>query len=87
MFQSDAYKCKVLNCNVESSSLEECYFVEGYLNGDMIGGVYRSGKLGPYASMDSNVKVINDHSNFFNTQFNPEHDKASSKTNTKLFGK
>lgn len=87
MYQSDAYKCKVLNCNVESSTLEECYFVEGYLNSDMIGGVYRSGKLGPYASMDSNVKIINDHSNFFNTQFNPEHDKASSKTNTKLFGK
>lgn len=86
LYQSDAYKSKILNCNVETSTLEDCYFVEGYLNGDMRGGVYRSGKLGPYASMDSNVKIVNDDRNFFDTKFNSEHDKASDQVGKKAFG-
>lgn len=80
MFQSDAYKSKVLNSNIESSTLEDCYFTEGYLNGDMIGGVFRSGKLGPYANMDSNVKIIKTYNNFFDTKFDSEDgDKKSKK--------
>jgi hypothetical protein len=87
LYQSDAYKSKILNCNIETSTLEDCYFVEGYLNGDMRGGVYRSGKLGPYASMDSNVKVIDNDRNFFDTKFNSEDDKASDKKGLSVFGK
>jgi uncharacterized protein YjbI with pentapeptide repeats len=70
--QSSAVNSKVLNCKVESSDLTNCYFMEGYLNGDMFGGVYRSGKLGPYATMDADVKVVTDNNNFFDTKFETE---------------
>jgi hypothetical protein len=82
---SDSINTKLLNCNVDNSTLTNCYFVEGYLNGDMYGGVYRSGKLGPYATMDSNVKLINDFNNFFDTKFDTE-EKADKGMN-KAFGK
>ena len=83
---SDALNTKVLNCNVESSTLENCYFMEGYLNGDMRGGVYRSGKLGPYATLDSEVKIVKDYDNFFDTRFDVE-DKSDTKGIIKAFGK
>ena len=69
---SDANKSKVLSCKVESSQLTNCYFQDGYLNGDMFGGVYRSGKLGPNATMDSETKVVTEDGNFFDTRFEDE---------------
>ncbi len=67
--QSNAEKSKILNCKVEMSDLMNCYFMDGYLNGNMLGGVYRSGKLGPYATLDSDVKIVTDDNNFFDTKF------------------
>lgn len=67
--QSSIKNSKVLNCKVEQSSLDGCYFMDGYLNGDMHSGVFRSGKLGPYATLDSEVKVVTDKNNFFDTKF------------------
>jgi len=84
--QSSAQNSKVLNCRVEMSDLTNCYFMEGYLNGDMFGGVYRSGKLGPYATMDSEVKVVTDDHNFFDTKFDNE-SKGDGKGNIKGYGK
>jgi hypothetical protein len=84
--QSSAVNSKVLNCKVESSDLTNCYFMEGYLNGDMFGGVYRSGKLGPYATMDSEVKVVTDNNNFFDTKFETE-TKGDDKGSIKGYGK
>jgi uncharacterized protein YjbI with pentapeptide repeats len=66
---SDVDNSKVLSCKVEQSELVNCYFMNGYLNGDMTGGVFRSGELGPYANLDSDVKVVTDTSNFFDTPF------------------
>lgn len=83
---SYALNTKVLNCNIESSTLENCYFMDGYLNGDMRGGVYRSGKLGPYATLDSEVKIVKDYDNFFDTRFDVE-DKSDTKGIIKSFGK
>jgi hypothetical protein len=83
---SDALNSKVLNCNVESSTLENCYFMDGYLNGDMRGGIYRSGKLGPYATLDSEVKIVKDYDNFFDTRFDVD-DKSDTKGIIKGFGK
>ena len=74
---SDADNSKVLSCKVEQSELKNCYFMNGYLNGDMIGGVFRSGELGPYASLDADVKVVTDTSNFFDTPF--EEDRKGDK--------
>jgi hypothetical protein len=69
---SDAKNSKILNCNVEASSLQNCYFMDGYLNAEMVGGIYRSGRLGPFASMDSEVKIVTDNNNFFDTKFEDE---------------
>ena len=82
----DADDSKVLNCNVDGSTLNNCYFMEGYLNGDMFGGVYRSGKLGPYAAMDSEVKIVTDYDNFFDTKFDTE-EKGDQKGVMKGYGK
>ena len=43
--------------------------MNGYLNCDMIGGVLRSGKLGPYANVSSETKIVTDTENFFDTSF------------------
>jgi hypothetical protein len=84
---SNASNSKVLNCRVESSTLDNCYFMDGYLNGDMIGGVFRSGKLGPYATMDSEVKVVTDSNNFFDTRFEKDDEKRTDKSVMKDYGK
>ena len=83
---SDADNSKILNCKVEQSELTNCYFMNGYLNGDMYGGVFRSGDLGPYATMDSEVKVVKDNDNFFDTTFD-EDDKGGDKEAIKGYGK
>jgi hypothetical protein len=84
---TDVQNSKVLNCRVEDSQLHSCYFMDGYLNGDMFGGVFRSGKLGPYASMDSDVKVVTDNDNFFDTKFEEEGQKGTDKGVMKGYGK
>lgn len=68
---------KVLNCSVEASTLTDCFFMNGYLNADMEGGIFRSGKLGPYASISSDTKIVSDTDNFFDTSF--EEDDYDSK--------
>lgn len=86
LFHSDVKDTKVLNCKVDGSSLTNCYFMDGYLNGDMFGGVYRSGKLGPYATMDADVKIVTDSDNFFDTTYDEE-TKGDGKGQIKGFGK
>lgn len=86
LFHSDVKDTKVLNCKVDGSSLTNCYFMDGYLNGDMFGGVYRSGKLGPYATMDADVKIVTDSDNFFDTTYDDE-TKGDGKGQIKGFGK
>jgi hypothetical protein len=68
----DVNKTKVLNCQVEASELKDCFFMNGYLNGDMYGGVFRSGKLGPYANISSETKIVTDSDNFFDTSFDDD---------------
>ena len=84
---TDVDNSKVLACRVDGSTLKNCYFMEGFLNGDMIGGVFRSGQLGPYASMDSEVKIVNDHENFFDTKYEDEEGKGDKDGKITGFGK
>lgn len=86
LHNTDAVNSKIFNSHVDSSSLKNCYFMEGYLNGDMIGGVFRSGELGPYANLDSNVKMISDSDNFFEVKYK-EVDKNIDKKIINKFGK
>lgn len=66
---SDISESKVLSCRVENSNLLNCYFMNGFLNGDMSGGVFRSGELGPYASVSPETKIVGNNDNFFDTTF------------------
>jgi hypothetical protein len=69
---SEVKNSKVLSCKVDGSTLDNCFFMDGYLNGDMHSGVFRSGELGPYASLDADVKIVNDNENFFDTKYDDE---------------
>lgn len=70
---------KVLSSNAEQSDLNNCYFMNGYLNSDMNGGVFRSGELGPYASISTETKVVSSSDNFFDTKFDTEENKGDKK--------
>lgn len=65
-------KTKILNCSAEASEIRDCFFMNGYLNSNMYGGVFRSGKMGPYANISSDTKVVTDTENFFNTSFDDD---------------
>ena len=73
---SEVRNSKVLSCRVEGSTLFDCYFMNGTLNGDMIGGIWRSGEVGPYASISSETKIVSDKDNFFNTSFEEDGGKG-----------
>ena len=60
---------KLLNCAADASFIIDCFWMNGYLNGDMQRGVFRSGKLGPYANVSSDTKIVTDTNNFFDTLF------------------
>jgi hypothetical protein len=46
--------------------------MNGFLNGDMNGGVFRSGELGPYASISPETKIVGITDNFFDTKFDSQ---------------
>ena len=41
--------------------------MNGYFNSEMNGGVFRSGKIGPYAIISSETKIVTGVDNFFST--------------------
>jgi hypothetical protein len=84
---SEIKNSKVLNSSVESTELHNCYFMGGYLNGDMMGGVLRSGKLGPYANVSSETKIISETDNFFDTEFDEDRPSAKKMMDVKAFKK
>jgi hypothetical protein len=84
----DITASKVLNCTVENSELKDCFFMNGYLNANMEGGVFRSGKLGQYANISSSTKMASDKDNFFDTKFDTdEYNKKEKDKSIKAFGK
>jgi hypothetical protein len=87
LIQSDSVDSKILNCKVDQSTLTDCYFMDGMLNGDMFGGVFRSGKLGPFATMDSEVKIVTDNNNFFDTKYDDLEGKGDKKGIIDGYGK
>jgi hypothetical protein len=83
----DVTGSKILNCVVENSELKDCFFMNGYFNGNMEGGVFRSGKLGQYANISSTTKIVTDKDNFFDTKFDTDEHNKKSKKGFKGFGK
>jgi len=63
---SDIYKTKVESCKVGPNSvLHDCYVFNTLLDGEMKGGIFRSGKLGEFAVIDSDVKIVTGTNNYF----------------------
>lgn len=69
---SEVNSSKVLSCRVENTTLTDCFFMSGFLNGDMRSGIFRSGELGPYASISPETKIVDRYDNFFDTKFDSE---------------
>jgi len=62
----DVYKTKVESSKVGSGSiLHDCYVFNTLLDGEMKGGIFRSGKLGENARLDSDVKIVTGNNNYF----------------------
>jgi len=60
LYKSDIRNCKVSNSKVlDWTKLERCAFEGGEMDGQMTGGVFRSGKLGPNSEVDNTVKMAN----------------------------
>jgi hypothetical protein len=74
---SEVKNSKVILTRVETTKLDNCYFEGGVLNSEMIGGVWRSGELGPFSSISPETKIVDDYTNFFDTKFDSELDKDS----------
>ena len=68
----DVVSSKILNCVVDNSQLKDCFFMNGFLNASMEGGIFRSGKLGQYANISSTTQVVKDNDNFFDTKFDTD---------------
>lgn len=73
--------CKVVNSTLtdskllestvdELSELKDCYFSDGFMDGQMRGGVFRSGKVGKNAIISKETKLLNKEQNFFNIDVN-----------------
>jgi hypothetical protein len=66
LISSDVYDSKIESCKVdEGSILHDCYVFNTLLNGHMQGGVFRSGKLGEFGQIDSDVKIVTGTNNYF----------------------
>jgi len=76
--KTDVKNAKIIASSVEGSTLDNCFFMGGFLNSNMDGGVFRSGRIGPYGALSSSTKVVTDKSNFF--RVNQDEDDKDGKT-------
>jgi len=70
--KSNVKKSKIISSNAEVSLLDNCFFMGGYMNSNMEGGIFRSGRIGPYGTLSSSTKVVTDKNNFFKVKYNDE---------------
>lgn len=69
---SEVKDSKILNTDCESSHLVNSFFMGGFLDCRMTGGVFRSGKLGSNSQISEQTKIISSDDNFFNTDFDDD---------------
>lgn len=63
----EVYDSKLINCETNyNSELKECFVMGGFMDGNMIDGVLRSGKIGENANISDTTKVFKKGDNFFN---------------------
>jgi len=56
----------------QTSMIKNCYFYGGVLDGEMIGGVWRSGKVGEFGTLSDTTKIATDMDSYFNTKIDNE---------------
>jgi hypothetical protein len=67
---------KLLDSSVDQYSyIVNSYFVGGFMDGQMDGGIFRSGKVGKYGRVSSTTKMMTPN-NFFNVNFNSTEKKG-----------
>lgn len=73
---SDVKKSKLTSVNADNSNLIDCFFQSGYLNSRMVGGVFRSGRIGELADISPDTKVVKkDRDSFFDTSYDEDEKK------------
>lgn len=78
--KSDVKGTKLISSNVEDCDLTDCFFQAGLLNSHMEGGIFRSGKVGPYATFsDSTVIIGKEKENFFKTKYDEDEEETDDK--------
>jgi len=73
VISTDVNNCKLENTDVDQlSSLRNCYYYGGLMGGQFISGVFRSGKIGEFGSLEDGVKIVTDMDSYFNTSIDQE---------------
>jgi hypothetical protein len=68
---TDVYSSKIESCKIqEGTILHDCYVFNTLMDGYMLGGVFRSGKLGENSELDKNVKIVTSANNYFGNDKN-----------------
>lgn len=63
---SDIFNCKLENCEIDTTStLKECYFEGGKMDGDFISGIMRGGIVGQYGTLRSGVQIATETDSYF----------------------
>lgn len=63
---SDVFNCKMTNTTVNKNCvLTDVYFYGGYMDGEMVTGVFRGGVIGPNATIGDKVELITKEDNYF----------------------
>jgi hypothetical protein len=65
VYNSEVFETKLTQTNcVKYTVLNDCYFVDGFIDCEMIGGVFKNGIKGDHADITPTVKVIDKEINF-----------------------
>ena len=84
---SELVNCKITNSKVDKNTiLTDVYFYGGYMDGEMISGVFRGGIIGPNAVIGEDVELVTKDDNYFGGDIEDTYKKDDEKTGKK-YGK
>lgn len=67
MMETDIVKSKIESSHInQNSKAKDCFLFNTFLNGNMEGGVFRSGKIGEFGELTKTVKIVTVKNNYFN---------------------
>lgn len=73
MISCEIYNAKMENTDVDQTCmLKNCYFYNGKMDGEMVGGVWRSGRVGDFGTISDETRIVTDTDSYFNTTIDQE---------------